>query len=109
MHNLPSYPASHRSGALRFDKDLRSVSGYLNALLPFGTTRDRFTKLTQIALIVNMESAAEIAEYYGTGGAATASTALSPSSAIQWRLSVAEIRKVLALRFGVAEASAVKF
>ena len=86
-------------GAIRFDKDLRNVSSYLNNLLPMGTVRDRFVRLVQISLLVNMESASELSEYCGNE---------DESVNIQWRLTNNDIRKVLALRFGSEEASRVK-
>ncbi|CAB4423265.1 unnamed protein product [Rhizophagus irregularis] len=51
-------------GALRFDKDLRSVTNYFSAKMqwPF---RDKFTRLNQISTLLNLESLSEIYELLG--------------------------------------------
>ena len=80
-------------GALCLDRDVRFISSHLSALIKTGSVRDPFARLVQIALLVNMESAAEISEYYPT----------SSDGRIQWRLTLAEVKMVLAARFGVEE------
>ncbi|GES75395.1 conserved oligomeric Golgi complex subunit 4-like [Rhizophagus clarus] len=76
-------------GALRFDKDLRSVSNYFSAKMqwPF---RDKFTRLNQISTLLNLESLSEIHDYWGSTTKAT--------SSITWRLTVTEIKKIVGLR-----------
>ncbi|CAB4422955.1 unnamed protein product [Rhizophagus irregularis] len=76
-------------GALRFDKDLRSVTNYFSAKMqwPF---RDKFTRLNQISTLLNLESLSEIYEYWGSTTKAT--------SSITWRLTVTEIKKIVGLR-----------
>lgn len=41
-------------GGLQFDKELRSLVGYLTAITQW-TVRDKFARLTQIATVLNME------------------------------------------------------
>ena len=41
-------------GGLQFDKELRSLVGYLTAITQW-TVRDKFARLTQMATILNME------------------------------------------------------
>ncbi|XP_015766891.1 PREDICTED: conserved oligomeric Golgi complex subunit 4-like [Acropora digitifera] len=44
----------NRLGGLQFDKELRSLVGYLTAVTQW-TIRDKFARLTQIATILNLE------------------------------------------------------
>ncbi|CAG8710570.1 4449_t:CDS:2, partial [Acaulospora morrowiae] len=75
-------------GALRFDKDLRAVNNYFSTKMqwPF---RDRFTRLSQISTLLNLESLSEIYDFWG-------STTKS-SNPITWRLTVTEAKKVAGL------------
>ncbi|KAI8375685.1 COG4 transport protein-domain-containing protein [Choanephora cucurbitarum] len=73
-------------GALRFDKDLRSVILYLSTLTEW-MSRDRFTRLNQMSILLNFEEPSEIYDYWG-----------SKSSPVSWRLTVTEVKKILALR-----------
>lgn len=41
-------------GGLQFDKELRSLVGYLTAVTQW-TIRDKFARLTQIATVLNLE------------------------------------------------------
>ena len=45
-------------GGLQFDKELRSLVGYLTAVTQW-TIRDKFARLTQIATILNLERVRE--------------------------------------------------
>lgn len=87
-------------GAVRLDKDLRMISTFLNGKLKSGSARDKFSRLSQISLIVNLEAADEISEYYrhNTG----------EDDEIQWRLTPQEIRNVLSMRFGQNAVSKVQ-
>ena len=73
-------------GALQLDKELRALITYLSAATTW-TIRDRFTRLTQIVTILNLESLSEISEYWGPN-----------TGSITWRLTPSEVRKILALR-----------
>ncbi|CAG8484778.1 5249_t:CDS:10 [Diversispora eburnea] len=88
-------------GSLRFDKDLRAVTNYFSTKMqwPF---RDRFTRLNQISMLLNLESLSEIHDYWG-------STTKS-SNTITWRLTVTEAKKVIGLRidFDPEEVSKLK-
>ncbi len=69
-----------RLGGLLFDREIRSLVSFLTS----GTTwsiRDKFSRLTQIATVLNLESLAEIADFSG-----------------QWNLVQGEIKKLLLLR-----------
>ncbi|CAG8495188.1 1950_t:CDS:10 [Paraglomus brasilianum] len=72
-------------GALRFDKDLRAVLSYFTRNVQ-GPVRDKFTRLNQISMLLNLEVLSEINDYWGS------------SSGVTWRLTVAEVKKVLGLR-----------
>ncbi|KAI8097538.1 COG4 transport protein-domain-containing protein [Halteromyces radiatus] len=73
-------------GSLRFDKDLRSVIQYLSSMTDW-FSRDKFTRLNQIATLLNFEEPSEIYHCWGT-----------KSGPVSWRLTVAEVKKVLSLR-----------
>ena len=45
-------------GGLQFDKELRSLVGYLTAVTQW-TIRDKFARLSQIATILNLEKVRE--------------------------------------------------
>lgn len=42
-------------GAIRFDRDLRSVSSYLVSQLEYGDTREKFQRLQQISTLLNLD------------------------------------------------------
>ncbi|CAG8628414.1 3762_t:CDS:10 [Funneliformis mosseae] len=88
-------------GALRFDKDLRSVSNYFSVKMQW-PIRDKFTRLNQISTLLNLESLSEIHDYWGSATKAT--------SPITWRLTVNEAKKIVGLRidFNAEEVSALK-
>ncbi|KAI9357524.1 COG4 transport protein-domain-containing protein [Pilaira anomala] len=73
-------------GALRFDKDLRSVIHYLSTLTEW-LSRDRFTRLNQMSTLLNFEEPTEIYDFWG-----------QKNGPVSWRLTVTEVKKILALR-----------
>ncbi|KAF7660583.1 hypothetical protein LDENG_00279330 [Lucifuga dentata] len=75
-----------RLGGLQFDKELRSLVAYLTTVTTW-TIRDKFSRLTQMATILNLERVTEILDYWGVN-----------SGPLTWRLTPAEVRQVLALR-----------
>ena len=81
------YDSFEQLGALQLDKELRALITYLSAATTW-TIRDRFTRLTQIVTILNLESLSEISEYWGPN-----------TGSITWRLTPSEVRKILALRW----------
>ncbi|XP_071496788.1 conserved oligomeric Golgi complex subunit 4-like [Diadema antillarum] len=76
----------NRLGGLQFDKELRSLVGYLTSVTQW-TIRDKFARLTQMATILNLDRVTEILDYWG-----------SNSGPLTWRLTPAEVRQVLSLR-----------
>ncbi|KAL1916355.1 uncharacterized protein VTP21DRAFT_5972 [Calcarisporiella thermophila] len=72
-------------GAIRLDKDIRAITQFLSQMTEW-PSRDRFTRLTQISVLLNLETLEEIYDYWGQGGKGS------------WRLTVGEVKKVLALR-----------
>uniref|UniRef100_A0A669QXL0 Conserved oligomeric Golgi complex subunit 4 n=1 Tax=Phasianus colchicus TaxID=9054 RepID=A0A669QXL0_PHACC len=76
----------NRLGGLQFDKELRSLIAYLTTVTTW-TIRDKFARLSQIATILNLERVTEILDYWGPN-----------SGPLTWRLTPAEVRRVLALR-----------
>lgn len=79
-------------GALRFDKDVRAVVSHLSTLASSGSfssgggIRDRFIRLVQICTVLNLENSAEVYEVWNS------------SSGIKWRLTGAEVKKIMGLR-----------
>ncbi|SCZ99139.1 BZ3500_MvSof-1268-A1-R1_Chr3-1g05834 [Microbotryum saponariae] len=72
-------------GALKFDKDLRSIQSYLSNQAPFSSAmmRESFSRLNQIAMVLTMESEEEADEVL---------------SAIGNRLTKGEVRSVWGLK-----------
>lgn len=71
-------------GGLQLDKDVRQLSACFSRLADH-PVRDKLARLLQIANILQLEKASEILDYWGDGTQV-------------WRLSEAEVRKVLLLR-----------
>lgn len=42
-------------GAIRFDRDLRAVSGYLGSQVEFADAREKFQRLQQISTLLNLD------------------------------------------------------
>lgn len=54
MNLILFFIVSNQLGGLQFDKELRSLVGYLTAVTQW-TIRDKFARLTQIATVLNLE------------------------------------------------------
>ncbi|KAG8885606.1 hypothetical protein FRB97_000514 [Tulasnella sp. 331] len=54
-HLAPHDTPSLRLGAIRFDRDLRSVTTYLSTQTAFSDAREKFTRLQQISTILNLD------------------------------------------------------
>ncbi|KAI8790986.1 conserved oligomeric Golgi complex subunit 4 [Biomphalaria glabrata] len=76
----------NRLGGLQFDKELRALVGYLSSVTTW-TVRDKFSRLMQMATILNLEKVSEIMDYWGQN-----------SGPLTWRLTPTEVRQILALR-----------
>lgn len=74
-------------GGLRADRDVRGISAYFAAKCKRSSVRDVFARLSQIAMLVNLERPAEVYDIWGVN-----------SGGMTWRLSSAEVRQVLLLR-----------
>lgn len=75
-------------GALRFDKDLRSVLSFMADHTPWGI-RDQFLRLQQISYVLNMdEDELEAMDVYEAG----------VSAGVTWQLSAAEVQSIRAQR-----------
>ena len=73
-------------GGLQLDREVRAlVSSF--SVMTSKSLRDRFARLTQVATVVNLESVSEILDYWGEN-----------SGSMTWRLTPAEVRKILSLR-----------
>jgi len=73
-------------GAIRFDRDLRSITTYLASQTAFGDVREKFTRLQQISTLLNLDSEEDVDEFYGGSG-------------ITWVLSIQEARTAAGLKF----------
>ena len=74
-------------GALQLDKEVRLLVAYLSAATTW-TIRDRFTRLTQIVTLLNLEKLSELSEYWGPN-----------SGSITWLLTPNQVRQILSLRY----------
>jgi hypothetical protein len=91
-HILTSQTRINIYAALKFDKDFRAISSFLNNQLPMGSFRDRFLRLGNMVELLNLERLEEFNDFEMS----------------QWRLTNQEIRKILSLKFGNDEISRLK-
>ncbi len=80
-----------RLGGLLLDREVRSLVSFLTSVTTW-TIRDKFARLTQMSTLLNLESVEEIADIWGSG---------SGSSATTWRITPAEARQLLGLRWKI--------
>ncbi|KAJ3099826.1 Translation initiation factor 3 subunit c [Phlyctochytrium bullatum] len=73
-------------GAIRFDKDVRALTSYLTSLTKW-SMRDKFARLNQISILLNLDKLSEVDEVWG-----------SKAGGVQWRLSINDAKRFLALR-----------
>lgn len=78
-------------GALQFDKDLRTIATFLSNQSPTGGLRERFSRLTHISYLLNVDED-DSADDSNFGG--------EQDSALAWRLDTKEVEKVRQLRVG---------
>ncbi|KAF9558375.1 Golgi transport complex subunit 4 [Mortierella alpina] len=76
----------NKMGAIRFDKDLRSVGFYMISLTSF-PLREKLTRLNQMAMLLDLEELDDLQEIWGNN-----------SGAITWRLTDTEVRRILSSR-----------
>lgn len=74
-------------GGLRADRDVRALSAYFAGKSRRGTVRDVFARLSQVAMLLNLERPAEIYDIWGAN-----------AGGMTWRLTPAEVRRALLLR-----------
>ncbi|ESW11010.1 hypothetical protein PHAVU_009G257900 [Phaseolus vulgaris] len=73
-------------GGLQLDRDARALVSHFSVMTQ-RTVRDKFARLTQMATILNLEKVSEILDFWGEN-----------SGPMTWRLTPAEVRRVLGLR-----------
>ncbi|GMI89880.1 Conserved Oligomeric Golgi Complex 4 [Hibiscus trionum] len=73
-------------GGLQLDRDTRALVSHFSGMAQ-RTVRDKFARLTQMATILNLEKVSEILDFWGEN-----------SGPMTWRLTPAEVRRVLSLR-----------
>ncbi|GFY81568.1 hypothetical protein Acr_01g0013770 [Actinidia rufa] len=73
-------------GGLQLDRDARALVSHFSSMTQ-RTVRDKFARLTQMATILNLEKVSEILGFWGEN-----------SGPMTWRLTPAEVRRVLGLR-----------
>ncbi|GMH10079.1 hypothetical protein Nepgr_011920 [Nepenthes gracilis] len=73
-------------GGLQLDRDARALVSHFSSMTQ-RTVRDKFSRLTQMATILNLEKVSEILDFWGEN-----------SGPMTWRLTPAEVRRVLGLR-----------
>ncbi|KAL0947222.1 hypothetical protein HGRIS_013339 [Hohenbuehelia grisea] len=72
-------------GAIRFDRDLRSIIAYLASQTAFGDAREKFTRLQQISTLLNLDSEEDVEEFYNGSG-------------ITWKLTTQEAKAIAGLK-----------
>ncbi|KIK63178.1 hypothetical protein GYMLUDRAFT_95807 [Collybiopsis luxurians FD-317 M1] len=72
-------------GAIRFDRDLRSINTYLASQTAFGDGREKFVRLQQMSTLLNLDSEEDVDEFYNGSG-------------ITWKLGAQEARAIAALK-----------
>ncbi|KAF9228537.1 COG4-domain-containing protein [Gyrodon lividus] len=72
-------------GAIRFDRDLRSIMAYLSSQTVFGDIREKFVRLQQISSLLNLDSDEDVEAFYSGSG-------------ISWTLSMQEARDIVGLK-----------
>ncbi|KAK7466940.1 Golgi transport complex subunit 4 [Stygiomarasmius scandens] len=72
-------------GAIRFDRDLRAITGYLASQTAFGDGREKFVRLQQMSTLLNLDQEEDVDEFYNGSG-------------ISWKLTLQEARAVAALK-----------
>ena len=79
------------------EKDVRNIVACTSALTQ-RTVRDKFARLSQMATLLNLETPAEVLDYWG-------------DDAMMWRLTPFEVKRVLKLRteFDLAAVDALPF
>ena len=83
--------AFNRHGGLILDQEVRTLGSFLAGATSW-TVRDKMARLTQIAIILNLEKVSELSEYYDPKNQSDC----GPFTA--WRLTPNEIRTILKLR-----------
>ncbi|KAI4378391.1 hypothetical protein MLD38_015876 [Melastoma candidum] len=73
-------------GGLQLDRDVRALVSHFSSMTQ-RTVRDKFARITQMATILNLEKVSEILDFWGEN-----------SGPMTWRLTPAEVRRVLGLR-----------
>ncbi|KAF7800806.1 conserved oligomeric Golgi complex subunit 4-like [Senna tora] len=73
-------------GGLQLDRDARALVSHFSSITQ-RTVRDKFSRITQMATILNLEKVSEILDFWGEN-----------SGPMTWRLTPAEVRRVLSLR-----------
>nr|XP_019014836.1 uncharacterized protein I206_00923 [Kwoniella pini CBS 10737]OCF53617.1 hypothetical protein I206_00923 [Kwoniella pini CBS 10737] len=72
-------------GAIRFERDVRAIANYLSAQTSFGGARNQFTRLQQIATVLNLDADEDPEEFWSNSG-------------IPWRLSKTEFNSIIEQR-----------
>ena len=72
-------------GAIRFERDVRSIANYLSTQTTFGGAREKFTRLQQIATVLNLDDDEDTEDFYSNSG-------------IPWRISKNEYNAVVEQR-----------
>ncbi|KAF9232006.1 COG4 transport protein-domain-containing protein [Melanogaster broomeanus] len=72
-------------GAIRFDRDLRSIMVYLSSQTVFGDIRGKFVRLQQMSSLLNLDIDEDVDAFYSGSG-------------ISWALSIQEARNIVGLK-----------
>lgn len=78
----------NRLGGLVLDQEVRALGSYLTGATSW-SVRDKMTRLSQIATILNLEKISELTDYWNPG---------SDGDMTSWRITPNEVRTILTLR-----------
>lgn len=95
LHHLLT-PSISQLGALRFDKDVRTISTYLSTHTRAGGVRERLARLQQISYVLNLDEAD--AAPAGEDESKHDLYEEAAAAGMAWRLSSDEVRAVRRLR-----------
>ncbi|KYQ91932.1 oligomeric Golgi complex component [Tieghemostelium lacteum] len=83
-------------GGFQFSKDLRTISTFFTKIST-STTRDKFSKLNQMASFLTLDSLSEVEDYWQENNQSSS-----------WRLSPSELKKILLNRVDFSQDSILK-
>ena len=92
---------SNQLGAVRLDRDLRAVIGYLSNQTVFGNAREKFQRLQQMSTLLNLDLVGPLRSIYRHSLMSAQDEDVEDfysGSGIAWKLTLNEAKNIAALR-----------